>query len=383
MFAIFQYALLSLARRWKKQVALMGIYSFVVAFLASIIFLTAALRSETQIVLSDLPELWVQNIQGGRLVPMEQKMTDSLRHFRGIKQVLPRIWGYWFDSPTGALFTLMAVDSVLDNGLVEYETIKPLDSNEVLVGTGLLAMRNLQIGDFLSLSEGEGEIQTFKIVGTFRAESDLISKDLLLFNSQTAKKLLGLKPEQMTDLALRIHNPDEVNNLGKKIDAAFPTLRIVTKRQLQASYQTAFDWRGRLMIYGFSMSLMAFLVLAFERAAGLNNEERQEVGLLKGLGWQITDVLHLKMYEGLIMSLSATLSGICLAYVHVFFFDAAFLKSWLVGWAVLYPTFNLNPNIDLESVLLVACFSLIPYLAATLIPAWRAALTEPSEILRG
>ncbi len=383
MFAIFQYALLTLSRRWKKQFALGFIYSFVVAFLASVVFLSTSLRLETQTILADLPELWAQKIQGGRLVPFEQKTADSLANFRGIKQVLPRIWGYWFDSPTGVLFTIMASDSVLDNGLVEYEKIKALDSNEVLVGTGLLAMRNLQINDFLSLSEGEGEIKTFKIVGTFRSQSDLISRDLLLFNSQTARQLLGLKPTEITDLALRIHNPDEVNNLGRKIDENFPTLRVVSKRQLQASYQTAFDWRGRLMIYGFSMSLMAFLVLAFEKAAGLNNEERQEVGLLKGLGWQITDVLHLKMYEGLIICLSSTLSGICLAYFHVFVLDAPLLKSWLVGWSVLYPNFHLKPQIEFESILLIACFSLIPYLAATLIPAWRAALTEPSEILRG
>ena len=100
-------------RHWSKQLFLVIIYAFVVAFYASVVFFTISLKNETLGTLQNLPEVWIQKIMGGRLVPMEMGLVDSLQNIRGTKSVYPRVWGYNFDEATGAIFTVMGTDTSL------------------------------------------------------------------------------------------------------------------------------------------------------------------------------------------------------------------------------------------------------------------------------
>jgi ABC-type lipoprotein release transport system permease subunit len=396
--SIFEYALVSLMRRWQKHLTLTFIYALLVGFYASIVLLTSGLRQEAQLVLEDVPELWIQQIGGGRLQPIKIALIDSLQNIRGVEKIYQRIWGYLPEASTGAVLTVMGTDgncaeipfikleNIPNNSLQVKNTInitaKKLQSDEVLVGTGILALRNLQIGDYLSLSDVSDSIQNFRIVGAFTAKADLLTKDLLVFSSETARKLLSLQTDEATDIALKIKNSDETDNIAKKIDNRFPALRVVSRQQLAATYETLFAWRGGLLIYGSIMALLAFLMLVWDKASGLSLNEQKELAILKSVGWSIGNVLWLKISEALIISLTATLIGLLFAYIHIFFFDATLLKPFMAGWSVLYPSFNLPLFMDISNFLLVAILSIVPYLTASIIPAWFAAITDPAEIMR-
>jgi ABC-type lipoprotein release transport system permease subunit len=376
-------------RHWSKQLFLVIIYAFVVAFYASVVFFTSSLKNETLGTLQNLPEVWIQKIMGGRLVPMEMGLVDSLQNIRGTKSVYPRVWGYNFDEATGAIFTVMGTDtSLVGMDFLETETFKnnkskQLNDKSALVGTGLLEMRGLEIGDFVSLTDSYGEKQSFQIVGTFEASSDLLTRDLIVLSINSAQNILGLEANQCTDIALEVWNEDEVSNIAKKIDNRFLTLRVVTLEQLRSTYQALFSWRGGIFIYGSLMSVFAFLILAWDKASGLSSEEKKELGILKGIGWNIKDVLLMKLWQGGIISITATLTGIILAYVHVFIFNAPLLKPFLIGWSVLYPAYDLIPVLELGDLLAISFLSVIPYLTATIVPAWKGAITDPSQAMQG
>lgn len=384
MLKLLSYALYSLLRRWRKQMALVIIYALVVAFYASVVFFTTSLKYETRTVLQDVPELWVQKLAGGRLVPMPTGFLDSLKNIRGVKKVIPRIWGYNFDSPTGAVFTVIGSDSLLQGlDMVQSTHQGKLKAGMALCGTGFLELRKIGIGDQLTIYDDKGEVKSFKVVGSFKASSDLLTRDLIILPTQAAQEILGLKSDEITDVSLRISNENEIENIGRKLDLQFSGIRVVTKDQLSATYETLFSWRGGIFIYGTILAIFAFLILAWERASGLSAEDRKELGVLKAVGWQISDVLWMKFWEGVIISLTATLSGMIFAYLHVFFFQAPLLKPFLIGWSELYPSYDLFPVFDMGSFLAIFSLSVIPYLTATLVPAWRGAITDPAEIMQG
>jgi hypothetical protein len=80
---ILEYTLSSLLRRRYKNFAIIAVFSFVIAVLSSILFLTHSFKIEAFNVLIDAPELIVQKVSGGRhdLIPTEY-MEDI--------QVIPR-----------------------------------------------------------------------------------------------------------------------------------------------------------------------------------------------------------------------------------------------------------------------------------------------------
>jgi hypothetical protein len=367
-YNLFAYALQGLALRPFKFLSLLGVYAWVVAFYASVIFFTSSLQRQTAEVLTDLPQLWIQNLQGGRLVPIERKLVDSLSHIRGIKSIEPRYWGYLFDDATGAVFTLMGNDSV--------------PAAECYVGAGVLQIKGLEKGDFFTFTDSRGEKQTHSITGVFTVQESLLTHDLAILSVVEAQAVLGLDSTQATDLGLYIYNEAEIDNISRKIRERFPFLRLTKRSELAATYQALFSWRSGLLLYGSMLAILAFLILAWERASGLSAEEKKEIGILKAVGWQISDVLRLKLFEGLLLATTATCIGIWIAYAHVYVFEAPLLKPLLAGWSVLYPSFSLIPIVSIGDLVAIFAFSLIPYLAATLIPAWKAAITEAADTMR-
>ncbi|WP_026998556.1 ABC transporter permease [Eisenibacter elegans] len=384
MLYFLQYALQSLWRRPWRVVAIIGVYTLVVGFYASVVFFVNALQQESDRALGHLPELWVQQLAGGRLVPMKQSWVDSLQGIRGVRQIQPRLWGYNYDSPTGAVFTLMAADTLPPEGLSLLKTLpqgQRLQPETAWVGTGLLEMRELALGDDITLFDDSGEIRSFRIVGAFEAAADLLTRDLIVLHPYSARKMLGLAEDEITDLAISIHNPDEINNIGRKIDRQFAGIRVVTADELRSTYTALFSWRGGLFTYGTLLSLLAFLILIWQQATGMTAEERRELGVLKAIGWEISDVLQVKFWEAIVLSFTATMLGMMLAYGHVFVLGAPMLKQLLMGWSVLYPQYVLHPTLDYASWLTILALSVVPYVAATVLPAWRAAIIPPAEVM--
>ncbi|MBN1408775.1 MAG: ABC transporter permease [Calditrichaceae bacterium] len=380
---LMNYALTSILRRWKKNLALIIIYAGVVGFFSSIVLFTSALKYESQNTLSALPELWMQKLAGGRLQPMPVETVDSLQIIRGIQRVIPRYWGYYYDSPTGAVFTIIGSDSAV-SGLYDLKTehTGKLDDSSAVCGTGFMQMHHLQIGDRLNLIDAKGILKGFQIVGQFTASSDLLTNDLIILSTASAQNILGLAKGYCTDIAVRISNSSEVENIALKINRKYYGLRVVSKEDLLLTYDALFSWRGGIFVFGGLISLLAFLILAWDRASGLSRDERKELGILKGIGWQINDVLLLKFFEGIMISVTAALLGILASLFHIFIFDAWLIKPFFIGWSILYPDYDLRIVIDCSSLLLVFLISVIPYLTASVIPAWKAAITDPAEVIQ-
>jgi ABC-type lipoprotein release transport system permease subunit len=137
-----------------------------------------------------------------------------------------------------------------------------------------------------------------------------------------------------------------------------------------------------MMIVMLSIAVLSFVIFAWDKATGLSAEERKEIGILKSLGWETADVLLLKFWEGTVISLSAFLVGVILAYGHVFFFSASLFEHALKGWAVLYPRFKLVPVIDGGQLAVLFFLTVVPYTVATIIPSWRAATLDPDAAMR-
>ena len=380
---ILEYALNSLIRRWKKNLALLVIYGAVAAFFASILFFTSALREQSRLVIRPLPELWLQKLAGGRLTPIPLSLADSLKDIRGVRKIEPRVWGYYYDSPTGTVLTIIGSDSLFEDlPLTTLNGSSRLDSGAALCGQGFLSSHGLELGDQLNLLDSRGKMRSYIICGAFTAASDLLTYDLIILSPPEARRVLDLNMDEATDMAISIYNPDEAGNIGLKISRRFPGIRVVSKKQLQITYHALFGWRGGIFIYGALISLLAFLILAWDRASGLSKQDQKELGVLKGLGWGINDVLALKFWEGFTLSLTATLIGILLAVIHIFVFDAFLIKPFLIGWSVLYPPYHLPLYITADDLAFVMVISIVPYLAATLLPAWKGAVTDPAEVMQ-
>jgi ABC-type lipoprotein release transport system permease subunit len=367
---LIDYTIAAMARRKVKNTGLLIVYTALVFVLASLLLYTHALKREAASLLQASPEILVQKLTAGRqdLVPAEYVQT--LRGIRGVRKVEGRLWGYYFDPVVAANYTLMATHD------------RALARGNVLIGDGIARARGAAAGDRIALRGYDGALYSLRINEVLPPAANLVAADLVLVSEEDYRDLFGIAPGRYTDVALAVAHPREVRKVAEKVLTLLPDTRPVLREEILRTYDAVFDWREGMVLLLLLGAGLAFAILAWEKASGLSADERREIGVLKAIGWETGDVLKMKLWEGGLLSGFAFLAGFALAYWHVFTFSAPLFAPALKGWSVLYPDFSLTPAVDGLQRASLFLFTVVPYTAATLIPVWRAAVTDPDTVMR-
>lgn len=367
---LIDFTVANLGRRKGRNLGLFLAYTLLVFLLASVVLYGDGLRREARLLLSDAPELVVQRLTAGRHDLVPSQWRDQLMGLRGVRQVSGRLWGYHFD-PT-----------VATNLTVQVPALDPPSPGRAVLGAALARARGLAAGDVLSLRDHTGKPYAFTVDGLLDARSELVSADLMLVNEADFRAFFGIEPGRYTDLTLAVANPKEVRKVAEKVLARLPAARVISRDEMRRTYEAVFNWRQGLLLTFLSTVLAAFAFLAWDKASGLSAEERREIGILKAVGWDTGDVLKMKLWEGALLSVAAFLAGYVLAWLHVFYWSAPLFEPVLKGWSVLYPHFNLSPQVDVAQLATLFFLTVLPYVAATVVPVWRAATLDPDEVIR-
>jgi len=379
---ILDYALSSILRRKYKSLAIIIAFTFVVTALASVLLFSKSLKLEATYLLDSAPDLIVQRTIGGRHDFIPTAYAEKIKQIPGIGEVKPRYWGYYYDALTDANYTVLGTDG-------EIETLKLLEGRlpgskeECAVGAGVAELRKTAPGGELILVDSSNMGVLYEVVGVFQAESSMLTNDLIVLTNDAVKKFFNFPPDRSTDLSVTVYNNKELQTAAKKVKRLFPDTRPITKSELVRTYDMVFNWRSGMMLTVFSAALIAFCILAWDKATGISADEKQEIGILKAIGWDTSEVLVLKFWEGLIIAMTSYCIGIIVAYLHVYAFDAVLLAPIIKGWSVLFPDFHLTPQLDPYLVFTIGFLTITPYVASTVIPAWKAAITDPETIMRG
>ena len=367
---ILDFTLASLLRRKRKNAALVLVYTLIVFLLSSVVFFTRAIEEEASILLKEAPEMIVQKLVAGRHELIPTSYLEKIRKIRGVQSARGRLWGYYYDPIVGANYTLL---------VSEDPEVVP---GSIAVGEGVARLRLASKGDELEFRTSAGVIRELKISKIFSSEVGLVSSDLILITEGDFRGLFGISGEQVTDLAVRVKNPRELSTIALKVAETFPDTRQILREEILRTYDAVFSWRGGILIAILSGSVLAFIIFAWDKASGPSMEERREIGILKAIGWETSDVILMKFWEGMAISLSAFLPGVLLAYAHVSLASAILFEPVLKGWSVLYPRFTITPYIDGAQVAALFFLIVVPYTVATIIPSWRAAIVDPDSVMR-
>jgi len=368
--AIIDFTLASLLRRKGKNIALLLVYTMVVSALASVMFFSESIHSEAAAVLADAPELVVQRLVAGRHEMIPLSYVEKIRSIRGVKAVRGRLWGYYYDPVFGANYTLLVPEAFT------------MGEGSVVVGKGVARSGLAEVGNIMPFRTYRGNLFTLNVAQVLPAGSELVSADLVLLSTGDFRALFGVPAAMATDLVVDISNPVEISTIAAKIVKLLPDTRPIARDEILRTYEAVFSWRSGILLSILLGALMAFFIFAWDKATGLSAEERREIGILKAIGWDVGDVITMKLWEGATISLTAFLTGVIVAYLHVFAGGSAAIVPVLKGWSVLYPEFRLVPAIDLGQLSILFFLTVIPYTVATIIPSWQAATAAPDAIMR-
>ena len=387
---ILDHTLRSVFRRLSTHLPFAAIFITVVFLAASLILTLQSLLREAEILLRLSPEITVQDMIGGRQVPVDQDMAERIKPILGVKDVWPRLWGYLYEPYSGANFTLWGLDanaiqSMSDVGFkfVNGVFFRPAERGKIVVGSKVPEVLKLNGRKNVTLTDSGGKPKNFEIVGVFKTASSLLTADLIIMHTDDLRDFFQMPPHMATDIVVSVSNPAEIATVASKISQLFPSGRTVSRSQVARTYEAVFNFRGGIALYLWVGCLLAFLILLWNKGRVELAVEKKELGILKAVGWETKDVLEMKLTEAVLISIFSFAVGFFAAYIHVFFFGAALIRPVIFGWSVLYPAFHLVPVVSVGVVSLVFILTVLPYIAVSLLPAWKSASVDAIDLIRG
>lgn len=385
---ILDYALYSLRRKTLKNFSIFIIFTLVIFLFASFQLMSRAVSEAAEGVLTAAPDITVQQMSAGRQIGIASAAKSQLAPILGITDIEERIWGYYFDESNGANYTVIGLPDPGKDFAGKHladlsEGRWPAVGNrgEVVISDTLRRHFQLDNRKIFSLFRPDLSLVSFTTVGLFAEQSDILTADLMVMQLSDARDLFAVGEGVVTDLLVDVANPREIDTIARKISDILPGSRVVTKNQILKTYKVVFNWRSGLGTVCLLTALAAFVILAWDKASGLSQEEMKEVGILKILGWQTTDLILLRFCESLSIALLAFFCGYLSAWAHVVYFNGALFRPVFLGWSVVRPVFSLVPSLAAGDLFLVFSLSVIPYLCATAVPAWRAATVRADSVI--
>jgi ABC-type lipoprotein release transport system permease subunit len=353
----------------------------------SVFFITTSLKNELQSTVNSLPEITVQKLISGKHYDIEVSRLDEILSITGVNDANARVWGYYYFANAGVNFTLVGIEEFeaqyKDSIQNLVDTKKDFDIDNAYVGQGVLEiMRKNYFVDYFNFILPDGTFKKIYIGGTFKAETNLESNDVIVLSKENMRHIYGMSENYATDIVVKVLNPDEIETVAQKIKQIYPDTRVITKNDLQVSYQNIFDYKSGLFLALFIVSLFTFFIIVYDKASGLSSSERKEIGVLKAIGWSLDDVLKEKFYEASIISVFSFLMGLVLAFCFVYILQAPILRDVFSGYSELKPMFRVPFVLDIQTIILVFFLSVPIYIASIIIPSWRIATMDADEVMR-
>jgi ABC-type lipoprotein release transport system permease subunit len=373
----------------KSRYFALSIVSIVVVFLlSSTLFISSSIKFSLLSNLKNQPDFVVQKIEAGQSVSAPLNWQDKLLEIPGVSSVNARVYGrYALKNGKSALIVGIDFFDEQTNKTIK-ELTKDIDLKEflktdsMLVGSGLNSyfQKNFFNKNF-SFITPSGNFKSIKIYSTLSRDSALFSNDIAIMPINLAKEILGINKNSASDFVLNIPNDSEKATIKDKIESLYFDIKVITKDDIKKAYKGLYDYKSGIFLALFLITLTTFTLILYLRYTIATSIEKKEIGIFRALGWSIKDILKLKFFENLSLVLFAFIVGVSLAYIYVFNFNAPLLINIFLGGDNLEQFANLSVAIDYGVIASIFILFALSFLATTLIPIWRIAITDPKEAM--
>ena len=385
-----EFSINSIFREKSKNIFIFFVFTLLIFLLSCVMFISKSIKSELNSVVDSLPQIIIEKLKAGRHSDIEASRVDEVLQIAGVVKAEARVWGYYYFKNAGVNFSVIGVDAFESQYSKELEKIidkvdfEQLEQNSsMIVGKGVsFVMKKNYYSDYFNFIKPDGTLKQVHIAGVFKISTELESNDMILLPKNIALEIFGMEESEATDIVVTVANPREISMIRAKLNLLFPDCKVITKEDLKVSYQNIFDYKSGVFLALFIISLFTFFIIIYDKTSGLTSAQKREIGILKAIGWTIDDILKEKFFEAFILSFSSFILGVTLALFFVYFLQAPLLRDIFIGYSQLKPNFNLPFVLDYQTIFLLFFLSVPIYIAATIIPSWKAATLEADEVIR-
>jgi lipoprotein-releasing system permease protein len=247
-------------------------------------------------------------------------------------------------------------------------------SDAVVLGTGLADKLSASMGDNISLTTSDGVNRIFKVAGLIQTGTGSVDKSRAIISINAARQLLSENKSYATEVMANINDYNKARIVANAVRSE---IRYKTEAWQEGNGQleSANTLRDIIAI---AVSLTILIVAGFGIYNIMNmtvNEKMREIAILKAMGFDGKDIVHIFLVQSIIIGLIGGFAGLILGFIIASIVDNVPFKI---------ASFDTLPISYLPSDYILAMFfGLIITFIAGYLPAKKASKVDPVEILRG
>jgi putative ABC transport system permease protein len=165
----------------------------------------------------------------------------------------------------------------------------------------------------------------FDIVGIFDGATRATDTSALIFRYDFFDETRAFRKGQIGWYVVKVSNPDQAEKIAASIDREFANSSTETKAEPEKAFVQGFAKQvgdiGKIMIAILSAVFFTILLVAGNTMAQAVRERREELGVLKALGFTNVQVLVLVLVESCLLAGAAGFMGLAVAKLFVSFGD--------------------------------------------------------------
>lgn len=249
-----------------------------------------------------------------------------------------------------------------------------IGSNDIVIGYKLAQDTGVKLGDTVTLISSEQIRQTFTVAGIFDTGQVQIDGSTIFLTLRAAQQLFATGRDAKS-ISIKLDDPWKANEISKLISDSLG-LKTESWMEEQAQLVNAFAAQNgsRVMISFFSLSASAFGIASVLIVSVI--QRSRQIGILKSMGAKDHQILKVFALQGLFISVIGAVTGAVAGYALLtvlmsFKQVARFGKSDKLFPAILDP----------KVFALAMLAAIIATVLAALLPAFRAARTNPVEVI--
>lgn len=277
------------------------------------------------------------------------------------------------------------ISTAMENGQLSQLLDKPFG---IVLGQALARNLNVGFGDVVRLTLPNKTLftpmgrvpvhRTFTIVGIFNVGSQ-VDESMVYIHIKDGAKLHRKKGDGVEQLRLYLNDAFNAKAVITKLALKYPEFNYVSWQESQGALFAAVSMEKNMM---WLMLSLIVAVAAFNIVSALVMvviDKQGEISILQTLGLDRSGVVKIFITQGLTNGIWGVILGVTLGIILTLNLNSLFE---LLGVNLLGGGQELPIALDSMNIAMIVGSALLMSFVATLYPAYRAAQTQPAEVLR-
>ena len=342
---------------------------------------------------------------GGRLDGWQQILSDA-RKTPGVTEASPLIEQPLLATHEGrfeaVLVRGMLIQDILKNATLKGKTVAgdlrslAPGAGKVALGSRLAQNLGVQLGQRVTITNPNGRSTPFgtvpreisyEVSAIFEIGVFDYDKAFVLMPMEDAQTLL-LLGDQIGMIELKTENPDRVTQIVAPLLPKLENKGLITDwKTMNASLFEALAIERVAMFVVLSIIIVVAVFNIFSSLIMLVRAKTRDIAILRTMGASRSSLLRIFMTVGVLIGISGIAAGLLLGFFFLFFRQSVVnFVQMVTGQNLWDPSIRflteLPSRTDPLEVLSTVLIALLCSFLATLYPAFKAASTDPVQVLR-